>query len=345
MLHILDPLTDPRWDAFVYSHPAASVFHRREWLKSLRDSYGYEPFAMTANGFGAALDHAIVWCKVSSWMTGRRCISLPFSDHCAVLAPEPRAKELAEESIGQLTREGWANIELRSTKRLTVPHGTDSCVYAWHLLDLTQGLDTLLRGTHPSSTQRKIRRAQREGVSILAGRSPDLLEHFYSLLLHTRRRHRLPPQPKRWFATLVREFGSDLEIRVAFHADRPIASILTLRHNQTLVYKNGCSRQEDHPLGGMQLLLWTAIEAAKDAGLTALDLGRSDLDNPGLIRFKDNWGARRQDLTYLGWAGCAQSSLKANTQTWKRKVAGAFFNRLPARFGPTVGGLVYRHLA
>jgi lipid II:glycine glycyltransferase (peptidoglycan interpeptide bridge formation enzyme) len=65
-----------------------------------------------------------------------------------------------------------------------------------------------------------------------------------------------------------------------------------------LVYKYGCSDLKFNYLGGTQLLFWNAIQAAKKDQLSEFDLGRSDRDNPGLVAFKDRWGAARSTLTY-----------------------------------------------
>lgn len=342
-LNVIDPLTDPRWSQLVASHPASSVFHTKAWLKSLHDTYGCQPLAFTAASPGANLDHAIVFCKISSTLTGRRCISLPFSDHAAVLADEGDSRELIAAATHQLASEGWRNLEVRPTTPLddTIPADAAPS-YAWHLLDLTPSIEELFQNCHHSSIQRKIRRARREGLTVRDGQSPELLQQFYSLMLRTRRRHRLPPAPRKWFKTLAKEFGSNLVVRVAYSGDRPIASVLTLRHRNTIVYKNGCSIEEDHRLGGAPLLIWSTIEAAKQEGITTLDLGRSDLDNYGLIQFKDRWGARRMNLTYLSWATCAQSLSRAGH--WRR-IAGMVFAHLPARLGPAVGSLLYKHFA
>src|ERR1700693_4673560 len=81
-LWVLDPLRDPRWLELIKKHPAASVFHSREWLSALRLAYGYEPVVYTNCEPSAELTSGIVFCKVRSWLTGRRLVSLPFSDHC-----------------------------------------------------------------------------------------------------------------------------------------------------------------------------------------------------------------------------------------------------------------------
>src|SRR5438034_5555456 len=89
-----------------------------------------------------------------------------------------------------------------------------------------------------------------------------------------------------------------MKLRIASKAGQPIASIVTLSFRDVLVYKYGCSDERFHNLGGMHLLLWKAIQEGKSNGAREFDLGRSDRDNPGLITFKDRWGATRSQLTY-----------------------------------------------
>ncbi|HEY5214960.1 MAG TPA: hypothetical protein VIJ38_18275, partial [Acidobacteriaceae bacterium] len=87
----LDPLSDSRWPALVASHPQASVFHTHAWLSALKVTYGYRPLVLTTSAPRAPLTDAIVFCEVDSWLTGRRLVSLPFSDHCEPLLNEPAA--------------------------------------------------------------------------------------------------------------------------------------------------------------------------------------------------------------------------------------------------------------
>src|SRR5271154_2890210 len=76
----VQPLTDRRWDEFLERHPRASVFHTTGWLKALRQTYGYEPIAYTTSPPGSDLRNAMIFCRVQSWLTGPRLVSLPFSD-------------------------------------------------------------------------------------------------------------------------------------------------------------------------------------------------------------------------------------------------------------------------
>ena len=151
-----------------------------------------------------------------------------------------------------------------------------------YALDLRSSLGEIFTGFAKDSIQRKILRAERDGLRCEEGRSESLIERFYSLLVKTRRRHALPPQPARWFSNLVTMFGNDVKIYVVSMDRLPVGAIFTLRFKQTLVYKYACGEIEYFKHGPMQLLLWRAIQEAKADGLERLDFGRSDEEEKGL---------------------------------------------------------------
>jgi hypothetical protein len=78
---VIDPLNDIRWTRFVETHPRASLFHSVPWLQALQRTYRYEPLVYTRCPQGQDLTDGIAFCRVESWLTGRRLVSLPFSDH------------------------------------------------------------------------------------------------------------------------------------------------------------------------------------------------------------------------------------------------------------------------
>jgi len=213
-----------------------------------------------------------------------------------------------------------------------------SAIYCSHRLDLRPSKEKLLHNCHKDSVQRKIRRAEREQLKYEVGTSEDLLQKFYRLLLMTRRRHGLPPQPLGWFRALIVAFGNDLKIRVASKDDVAVASILTLSHKKSIVYKYGVSNTAFNNMGGTTLLLWKTIEEAKDAGLEELDLGRSDTDNPGLINFKDHWGAVGTSLSY--WSYPHRTGGAPNGG---KKIARRLVSVMPNVALAAAGKLLYKH--
>jgi len=218
---------------------------------------------------------------------------------------------------------------------------TKAQTYYFHKLDLRLTLDKLFSRFHKTSIQQLIGRAEREGLSYEEGKSEKLLQEFYRLLLLTRRRHQLPPQPIDWFRNLIACLGDQLKIRIASKDGRPIASILTLCYQDTLVYKYGCSDASCHNLGAMQSLLWKAIQEAKERGVQEFDLGRSDSDNGGLITFKERWGATRSMLTYVR---CHAPRLQSASGGYGMQIAKRVCARMPAPLFSAAGKLLYRHI-
>jgi len=339
----IDPLTDPRWNELVRVHPRSSVFHTAPWLQSLYLTYGYESVAFTISAPGEQLKSALVFCHVKSWLTGSRLVSLPFSDHCEPLVDDPADLESLLASLQQkFCHRHWNYIEIRPLQGQfqTEAFFHQSETYCFHQLDLSPDLDTLFRGFHKDSIQRKIRRAEREGVTIERGRSERLIDTFYQLQLLTRRRHRVPPQPRTWFRNLASCFGDSLTIRVAYKDSRPLAAILTLSFKDTIVYKYGCSDPAFSSLGGTQLLFWSSIQEAKQSALRQFDFGRSDTENPGLITFKDRWGAERSSLTYWRYP---QDRSQVRSRNKSIPVAKHIFAHAPDAVLCTIGGLLYKH--
>jgi lipid II:glycine glycyltransferase (peptidoglycan interpeptide bridge formation enzyme) len=213
--------------------------------------------------------------------------------------------------------------------------------YRFHVLDLRPPLEELFRATHKTAIQQAIRRADREQLGYDEGRSEALLSQFYRLLLLTRRRHKLPPQPIQWFRNLVACMGERLKIRVASKDGQTVASILTLHWGDTIFYKYGCSDARFHNLGGMSFLLWKTIQEAKEAGAQKLDFGRTDSDNAGLIVFKDRWGASQSLLTYVRHSARRQPRVNDGYRT---RLVRQLFARMPDEMLTAAGRLLYRHI-
>ncbi len=322
----------------------------------------------------------MVFCQINSWLTGRRLVSLPFSDHCELLvdtqedldavlshllqtrdvysgalsgasnssqknasASEPRP--LGFRPFSTTSRSDGKNryVELRpiDAKPGTSTGFATTDTYFLHIVDLSPGPEALFRTFHKDSVQRKIRRAERETLAYESGNSQDLLEKFYRLLLMTRRRQHNPPQPISWFQNLSRTFGNALQVRVASSREgQPLASILTLKHRSTITYKYGCSDPRFSNLGGTALLFWRTIQEATHEGFAELDLGRSTVDNQGLIAFKEHWGARRATLKYWRFPERRQPE----ESTWKNSLKSRLVDVAPDWCLVAAGKFLYPHI-
>ncbi len=339
----IDPLSDPRWAALVDRHPRSSLFHSPKWLRALRLVYGYVPIALTASPPGSHLRNGLVFCKINSWLTGRRLVSLPFSDHCE---PLTQSSDEFDEMLLHLSRkvneEQLKYLEVRPVSyQPSARTGLDrGGKYILHRLDLRPSLEKLFSNFHKDCIQRKIRRSEREGLRYEEGISHDALRAFYRLLVLTRRRQQLPPQPLSWFRGLIANFGQDLKIRTASKNGVAVASIVTLSHKKSVVYKYGCSDARFNKLGGTALLFWKAIQDAKEHGFEALDMGRSDVENQGLVTFKEHLGATPTEINY--WSHPTEPP--GLSSAWKRRWVQRVSSNVPDRVLVTIGKLMYKHI-
>ena len=339
----IDPTTDERWEDFLHDHPQASIFHTRGWLEALRRTYGYSPLALTTSMPDSPLTNGIPFCKITRWFGRRRLVALPFSDHCAPLVESP----------GQLTcllgylrekveGERWSFVQIRANQAVVAdPSACDHRdTMVLHELDLRPTLNDIFQSFHPSCVQRKIKRAERDNLVYQEGQSESLLAAFYRLLLITRRRHGVPPQPLEWFLNIIACLGDAVKIRVAFNHGLPIAAILTLRYKQTMMYKYGCSAPQFTALGGMQFLLWNAIQEAKKDDISIFDMGRTEVENQGLVLFKDRWGTTRTILRYFQYPA---QRVDNKLQSLQLRVIKGLCSHAPSGLLAAAGKVFYKY--
>jgi hypothetical protein len=340
---VLDPLADPRWEALVNRHPRASVFHTVPWLEVLHKTYGYRPVAYGFLSSASELHSGVVFCGIRSWLTGRRLVSLPFSDHCEPLVEGPaELRRLVVPAASQLETGHWRYLELRAlSPDLSGAIGQPSESFVVHRLDLRPSIEVLYKNLHADSIRRKIRRAEKEGLCVETGNSEELLAEFYGLHVITRRRQSVPPHPREWFRNILQRLGKYATLRIARHRQAPAAAVLTLEKGATMMYKYGCSDAKLHNLGAMPFVFWDMVRDAKLRGMLELDLGRSQLDNPGLIAFKDKWGATRQDLVYARYPTSARAGGQEKVYV---RAAHFLFSRSPDWLLIAAGKMLYPHV-
>jgi hypothetical protein len=336
----LDPCSDPRWPSFLDRHPQASVFHTPGWLKALNRTYGYEPIVYTTSPPHSELENGQVFCRINSWLTGQRLVSVPFSDHAALLMTKAEDVSVLLSHLRKTkTEKSYRYVEIRPTDTdLTDTMFRESSRFYWHKIRIEKDLTEVFRTFHKSCVREKIRRAVRENLEYTEGSSDPLIRQFHHLLLLTRHRHHLPPQPISWFRNLCDSLRKNLKVRIASKDGRPIAGMLTLSFKRSMTYKNGCSDAKYHNLGGMAFLFWKTIQEAKMSGFTELDIGRCSLDNFGLITFKEHWGAERSTLKYWRYPAVRSST------SWESKSARKIFTFVPTFALNTAGRLLYRHV-
>ncbi len=346
-MYQLNPISDQRWPDFLNRHPHAHVFHTPGWLQALQRTYGFLPIAFTTSPATSDLNNGIAFCHVDSWITGKRLVSVPFSDHCDPLFHNPDdLNQLASDLGTECARGQYKYVELRP--RMTIMPGSSFYVadrFLLHRLDLTPNIDDLFHGFDESCIRRRIRHASKENLAYEQGRSESMVREFFRLMVMTRQRHQLPPQPIEWFFNIVEFLGPAATIHLIRKDTLPIAAILTLGYKRSLVMKYSCLDENYKKLGPMPLLLWEVIQYAKQHDYLEFDLGRCDIGDQGLATFKTRLGAVASELSY--WrhtltGGAQQTHSGRDSQL---RVAKRLFMHMPRALLVASGRVLYKHFA
>jgi hypothetical protein len=340
-LQILNPLEYPNWDDLLLTAENASFFHSSAWARVLAESYDYKPIYFTSleNGSLASL---APFMEINSWLTGKRGVSLPFTDECPQIAPDSEiSQKMVKPIIDYGEKAGWKYIEWRNGGYFPEEAITSDC-YFTHYVDLTQ-IERRLFSNLRDSTRRNIKKATKSGVVLEIGQSRSSLKSFYRLNCITRKKHGLPPQPFSFFAKVYDYIISKGQGTVfsALHSGKTIASAIFFNLGRKVIYKYGASDPGYQNLRPNNLIMWEAIKYYRAQGFETLNLGRTEPGNEGLLRFKNSLGAKETALEYHKYDLKRKRFVKkqANTVGLAHKV----FARAPVGMLRLLGRLLYRH--
>lgn len=316
----------------------ATLYHDERWLRLLEQSYGFE-ITMAAIRDGAGLGAACILAQTKNPFK-RRLVALPFSDTSPPLAVDPGLIPLLADGLAA-QKPPRGGYEIRGIA-LPSPWQVADCFSEWSI-DLKRPLAEISRRS-ASHFRRQVRRALEGGLSVRCGSSLEDLYGFYQLMMETRHRKGLPVQSMGFFKRAHQLFSpaGDIEIWSVSQNGRVIAAGLMLRAFDCLHYK-WSARRADSFSGAAHLLLWNAIE--RHHGITgSLNLGRTDVRNAGLVRFKKEAGAEPSALPYSFYPS-APNQVSAEVLSKPMRVLSQAWRRLPPFATRALSAAVYRYMA
>lgn len=340
---VVDPLRHPGWDSLLAEHARGSIFHGSAWARVLQETYGHRPFYL-AQFEGKRLTGLLPVMEVSSPLTGRRGVSLPFTDYCyAVDSEECAAATLYRAAMSCGWRRDWKFLECRGLDAAWEKSSPSLAFYS-HSIDLRAGPDCLFKNLE-SSVRRGVRKAQASGLQVQFETGMDAMRTFYRLHGGTRRRHGLPPQPWRFFENIQQrliETGQGF-IAIARAEKKPLAAAVFFWLGRNGYYKFGASDYAFQHLRPNNLMMWSAMQYCAERGLHLLNLGRTSLSHDGLRRFKLGLGSKEEKVQY-GKYDFASKQFVTDVD----RVKGWFnpiFAMLPMPVLRLAGKILYPHLS
>ena len=357
----IDPVADPRWDAFVRGHPEAGAYHLGAWATVLRAAYGFRPEYLALTGSDGELRGALPIMRTRGLATGRRLRSLPVVPPTGPLASTDDERSALIQAACRLTDARariWTLHSRGAGLDRLVPELRQLPKHPTWVLELPSDPDELRASWKKTSNNlfRNLRKADKAGVTVREGRDESDLRAFYSLYLRTMRRRRSLPRPYRQlsedrrllqpdgtFRLLVAEHEGDIVAGGVFHAFGDTVDLLY----------NGSddARLDVRP---NHALYWHAIRWAVESGHACLDFGHARPDS-SLARFKAQWSAREVHeyrYDYVPGAATAADPASETAEGKSRPLHGLgrqgilerVWPHLPLRATRLAAGIAYRYL-
>jgi len=338
-LEIINPLEFESWDKLVTTSKQYSFFHSLAWAKVLFESYKYKPFYLVIRN-NKELSTLMPFMEVRSF-TGRRGVSLPFSDYCNPIIGGIDTQELLNSTIEFGKKCKWQYLDIHGGEELF--QGIDpSARYYGHLLEFAPDPDQILLKFR-DSTRRNINKSSRSGVTIQKSNSLLSMYQFHHLHCLTRKRHKLPSQPFYFFKRIHENIISK-NLGFIFKAsfqNKIIGASVFFHFGNKVIFKFGASDIKYQGLRMNNLIMWEAIKWYAGNGYDSLFLGRTNIDQDGLRRFKSGWGTKEYIMKYFKY-DLTNDSIKISTNQFD-SVIQLVFSKMPILASRVLGSLLYKY--
>jgi hypothetical protein len=342
MVEIINPLNFPDWDQLLIKAEDYSFFHSSAWAEVLHQTYGYTPhyFTIVEDGMLLALFPIM---EVKSFLTGKRGVSLPFSDYCEpIISNGISSQEMLDFIKGYGKERGWKCVEFRGAQNF-LDKEIPSESYFGHTLDITKDIHKIFSGFR-ESTRRNIRKAEREGVKVGIFNSSDSVREFFRLNCITRKHHGLPPQPYSFFKKIYENIISKYLgfVALASHKKKIIAGAVYFHCGEKAFYKYGASDKRFQHLRANNLVMWEAIKWYAQNGYKSLCFGRTEPDNMGLRQYKAGWGTDEKTIKYYRYDLKTDNFMKRNDKTIG--LHNKILKKIPIPLLKFTGRFLYKHI-
>ena len=286
---VLTPKDDGLLIDFLKSLPDASIYHTPMWRQVLTQTYGYKDYYLASweDGNLVALMPLML---VESWLTGKRLVSLPFSNFCGPVGDQTKFSALIDEAIRLSTNLRVRALEIRTqadVNDLADNRFRRVSYFLTSIVQLDSDPDRVWKRFKDRNVRTEVRQAIKKGVEVDEASDTKELEEFYRLFTLTRLKHGVPPQPFKFFRNLWKYLYPDyLRLFIARHSGQIVGGLITLSFGSTMCAAYIGSDENFRSYRVHQLLFWRAMETGCKEGRARFDFLRTPKQSKSLRYFK-----------------------------------------------------------
>lgn len=327
------------WDAYVASHPQASLYHRFGWREVIKTSFGHEMQYWQARDGANRIVGILPLIRLRSRLFGDFGVSLPYFNYGGVLGDNPTViQALARHATTWGEREQLAHIEFRHTTPLPkLASRTDKASMIRALPGTTEQLDAEIG----AKVRAQIKQARRHQPEVCIG-GLELLDDFYRVFAANMRDLGTPVYGKRFFASILTQWEKLAKL-VVIKAPQPVAAAFLIGEGELLEIPWASTLRTANPMNMNMLLYWEVLSLAVHSGFKYFDFGRSTVE-AGTYQFKKQWGAKPVQHHWHYWLpkGTELPSLSPNNPKFRLGIA--LWRRLPLPVANSLGPHIVKFL-
>lgn len=276
---------------------------------SLQKKLGYSPVYL-----GIYKDGEIIQSLLFILFKARRGTYLlcPYGVHTSAQmeALLPFLKKYAAEEKVDFIRLSPLMDRTEANKNLFKKYGfRDAPVHMVHpellwLLDIS-GTEEDILAQMRKNTRYYVRRAEKDGVSIISGATQELMDTFYAIHEETSKRQGFVPYSKAFLDAQLSAFAVEdqIEIFIGMYEGKAIAAAVIMYYENEGAYHHGASLSEYNKIPASYLVQWEAIREAKRRNMRVYNFWGVVEDAPkhpwaGLSFFKQGFGGHGREILH-----------------------------------------------
>lgn len=338
-LESLSASTRDEWNAYVDGHAQATAYHRAEVKSLVMDVFGHDSQYLIARS-NKNIVGVLPVVKQSSFLFGKRLLSLPYFNYGGVLADSDEVADFLLAAMSGYARgQGIGSIEYRETQqRADYPSRTDKVAMYLELPESPEALASQIG----SKRRSQIKRPQRENPRVATG-GKELLNDFYSVFSENMRDLGTPVYSKKFFSGMLDTFPDESKLIVIYMAEQPVSCAYVLGYKSRAEIPWASTLRRVNNLSVNMLLYWEVLSYVINAGYKQFDFGRSTVDS-GTYHFKRRWGAQPVQLYWNYWLdeGVEPPDIKPDNPKFRLLIST--WKKLPLSLSNLLGPLVAKDL-
>lgn len=337
------------WQQYVEQHAEATPYHRRGWLESITQAYGFSVIDWIAVDDKDNVVGLLAAAVMKTPLLGKKITALPYCDAGGVLADD---KDIEAQLIAAALRfSGETKVRKFEHRQVDLTLSDEALLQQTKVrmvLPLPESAESLM-ASFKSKLRSQIRKAEKNGLTASVGSDKKHLDGFYQVYARNMRDLGSPAHSKRWFNAILSNFKQDAIIANVYYEQTVVGAGIVLKNGNRCSIPWASTNADFNRLAPNMLLYWTLLAHVSDNQAVEFDFGRST-PGEGTFKFKKQWGAEPSGLNWNDYSdgqllAAETASNKDSERRSPRELVENVWRRLPVGLATALGSSLRKYIS